>query len=84
VAELLEAVVCREDCDDRVGNLCRVPGLIAALLFRRGLVLLIAGVTFVRRDGMRASRLRVFWRGLVRGARCVGLWIVSPPQTVAW
>ncbi|HXR04923.1 MAG TPA: protein kinase [Verrucomicrobiae bacterium] len=42
-----------------------IPALIAALLFRGGLVLLIARVTFVRKDGMRASRLRVFWRALV-------------------
>ena len=42
-----------------------VPALIAALLFRGGLILLVSGVTFVRRDGARASRLRVFWRGLV-------------------
>ena len=42
-----------------------VPALLAALLFRGGLVLLVSGVTFVRRDGARASRLRVFWRGLV-------------------
>ena len=42
-----------------------VPALIAALIFRGGLVLLAARVTFVRRDGLRASRLRVFWRGLV-------------------
>ncbi|HEX5218663.1 MAG TPA: protein kinase [Verrucomicrobiae bacterium] len=41
------------------------PALIAALLFRGGLVLLVSGVTFVRRDGALASRLRVFWRGLV-------------------
>ena len=42
-----------------------LPALIAALLFRGGLVLRIAGVTFVRRDGRLASRLRVFWRALV-------------------
>jgi hypothetical protein len=41
------------------------PALIAAVLFRGGLVLLVAGVTFVRRDGLRASRLRVFWRAIV-------------------
>jgi hypothetical protein len=41
------------------------PALLSALLFRGGLVLLIANVAFVRRDGMRASRLRVFWRALV-------------------
>lgn len=42
-----------------------LPALFAALLFRGGLVLLIANVTFVRRDGARASRLRVFWRAIV-------------------
>jgi hypothetical protein len=42
-----------------------LPALVAALLFRGGLVLLAASVTFVRRDGAQASRLRVFWRGLV-------------------
>ncbi|MGA2035566.1 MAG: protein kinase [Thermoguttaceae bacterium] len=42
-----------------------IPALIAALLFRGGLVLRMAGVTFVRRDGRRASRRRMFWRALV-------------------
>jgi len=42
-----------------------LPALLAALLFRGGLVLLAARVTFVRKDGQRASRLRVFWRALV-------------------
>jgi hypothetical protein len=42
-----------------------IPALVAALLFRGGLVLLIAGVTFVRRDGQRASRLRLLWRAMV-------------------
>jgi hypothetical protein len=42
-----------------------LPALIAALLFRGGVVLLIAGVTYVRKDGLRASRLRLFWRSLV-------------------
>lgn len=42
-----------------------LPAALAALLFRRGLVLFIARVTFVRRDGTLASRLRVFWRALV-------------------
>jgi hypothetical protein len=42
-----------------------IPALIAALAFRGGLVLLIAGVTFVRKDGQRASRLRLLWRGIV-------------------
>lgn len=42
-----------------------IPALIAALLFRGGVVLLVAGVTFVRKDGQRASRLRLFWRAIV-------------------
>jgi hypothetical protein len=42
-----------------------IPALIAALLFRGGLILLATGVTFVRRDGARASRLRVFGRSLI-------------------
>ena len=42
-----------------------LPALIAALLFRGGLVLLAVGITFVRRDGERASRLRAFWRAVV-------------------
>ena len=42
-----------------------LPALAAALLFRGGLVLLIAGVTFVRPDGARASRGRIFWRSLL-------------------
>ena len=42
-----------------------IPALVAALLFRGGLVLLIAGVTYVRRDGQRASRLRLLWRAMV-------------------
>src|SRR6266511_394453 len=42
-----------------------IPALLAALLFRGGLVLRIANVAFVRRDGARASRLRVFCRALI-------------------
>ena len=41
------------------------PALVCALLFRGGLVLWALGVAIVRTDGVRASRLRVFWRGLV-------------------
>jgi hypothetical protein len=48
-----------------LGIYVAAPALIAALLFRGGLILLIAGVTFVRRDGSRASRLQVFWRSIV-------------------
>ena len=51
-----------------------MPACIAALLFRGGLVLRMAGVTFVRRDGKRASRLRVFWRALVAWSPlCLGI-----------
>jgi len=42
-----------------------LPALLAALLFRGGLMLRMTGVAFVRRDGKRASRLRVLWRALV-------------------
>jgi len=42
-----------------------LPAVAAALVFRGGLVLLAARVTFVRTDGRRASRLRLFWRALV-------------------
>jgi hypothetical protein len=42
-----------------------IPALIVALLFRGGLVLLIAGVTFVQKDGQRASRLRLLWRAIL-------------------
>jgi hypothetical protein len=41
------------------------PAVIAALLFRGGLVQRLAGVTFVRRDGRPASRVRLFWRSIV-------------------
>ena len=41
------------------------PALVAALLFRGGLVLLIAGVTYAKKDGARASRLRLFWRAIL-------------------
>jgi uncharacterized RDD family membrane protein YckC len=42
-----------------------VPSLIAALLFRGGLVLRALGLTIVRNDGESASRFRIFWRSLV-------------------
>jgi len=42
-----------------------LPALVCALLFRGGLVLWALGVAIVRADGVRASRLRVFWRSLV-------------------
>lgn len=41
-----------------------LPAILAAILFRGGLILLAANMTFVRRDGKRASRLRVLVRAL--------------------
>ncbi len=54
-----------------------LPALVAALLFRGGVVLLIAGVTYVRKDGARASRLRLFWRALVAWSPVVPLFAVA-------
>jgi eukaryotic-like serine/threonine-protein kinase len=54
-----------------------VPAVIAALLFRGGVVLLIAGVTYVRRDGARASRLRLLWRAILTWGPALGLFMVS-------
>ncbi len=48
-----------------IGIYVGVPAVLAAVLFRRGLVLVIAGVSFVRPDGRKASRGRLFWRSLV-------------------
>lgn len=42
-----------------------LPALVAALLFRGGPLLRLLGLAVVRRDGERASRLRVLWRGLI-------------------
>ena len=42
-----------------------VPAIIAALCLRSGLVLLVFGLSVVRKDGRRASRIRVFWRSLL-------------------
>jgi hypothetical protein len=46
------------------GEVVAFLSLACALLFRGGLVLRLLGVTIVKRDGSRASRLRVFWRSL--------------------
>jgi hypothetical protein len=54
-----------------------VPAVVAALAFRGGLLLLAARVTFVRRDGARASRLRVFWRALVAWSPLLGAFLLS-------
>jgi hypothetical protein len=54
-----------------------LPALIAALLFRGGVVLLIAGVTYVRKDGLRASRLRLLWRSLVAWSPVVPMFALA-------
>ena len=50
-----------------------LPALLAALLFRGGLLLRVLGLAVVRKDGARASRLRVFWRSLVAWSPIVGV-----------
>jgi uncharacterized RDD family membrane protein YckC len=45
-----------------------LPAMIAALCFRGGLVLLIFGVGVVRKNGLPASRIRVFWRSFLTWA----------------
>jgi hypothetical protein len=54
-----------------------LPALIAALLFRGGVVLLIAGVTYVRKDGVRASRLRLLWRAIMTWGPVVPVFFVA-------
>lgn len=59
------------------------PAIIAALCFRGGLVLLICGVGVVRKDGLPASRIRVFWRSLLTWAApfiaaAVGILLLNP------
>jgi hypothetical protein len=54
-----------------------LPAVIAALLFRGGVVLLIAGVAYVRRDGQRASRLRLLWRAMVAWSPALLLFIMA-------
>ena len=53
------------------------PAVVAALLFRGGVVLLIAGVTYVRRDGARASRLRLLWRSMVAWGAVFPVFVVA-------
>jgi hypothetical protein len=44
---------------------CALPSLVAAVLFRGGLVLRMLGLAVVKKDGARASRLRIFWRSVI-------------------
>jgi uncharacterized RDD family membrane protein YckC len=55
-----------------------IPSMAAAVAFRRGLVLRIAGVTLVRRDGKPASRLRLFSRSLVTWVPIAGALVLVP------
>ncbi len=62
------------------------PALIAALFFRGGLVLRLAGVALVGRDGTRAARWRVFWRALVAWVPVVasiGLYLSPKPSPLS-
>jgi uncharacterized RDD family membrane protein YckC len=45
-----------------------LPGLIATIAFRRGIIMLAFGVDCVTRVGVLASRLRMLWRWLVFNA----------------
>jgi len=54
-----------------------LPAVVAALLFRCGVVLLIAGVRYVRKDGVRASRLRLLWRAIVAWCPAVPVFFVA-------
>lgn len=54
-----------------------LPALVAALAFRGGVVLLIAGVTYVRKDGARASRLRLLWRAIVTWSPAVLMFVAA-------
>jgi eukaryotic-like serine/threonine-protein kinase len=54
-----------------------LPALVAAVLFRCGVVLLIAGVRYVRKDGVRASRLRLLWRAVVAWCPAVPVFAVT-------
>jgi eukaryotic-like serine/threonine-protein kinase len=42
-----------------------LPSLLMALCFRGGLVLRMLGLAVVKKDGTPASRLRIFWRGVI-------------------
>jgi hypothetical protein len=48
-----------------------IPGLLAAIVFGRGLIMMLFGVRCVTRSGQRASRLRMLWRTLVLHAPAV-------------
>lgn len=45
-----------------------IPGLAAALVFRRGMIMRIFGVDCVTRTGAAASRLRMLWRSMMFNA----------------
>jgi uncharacterized RDD family membrane protein YckC len=65
-----------------------LPALLAAFLFRGGLVLLAFRLAIVRRDGVRASRWRIGWRALVSWSPVFGwpfiLLLLRPALGVTW
>jgi hypothetical protein len=50
-----------------------IPSMICAVLFRRGLLMFIFGISLVTKDGSRVSRLRALWRNLIVWSPCVPL-----------
>ncbi len=66
-----------------------LPSLIAAVLFRGGLVLRLWGLAVVRNDGSRASRLRLLWRGVIAWSPVIAFAVVSlgwkpGPAGISW
>ncbi len=65
-----------------------LPALLAALLFRGGLVLRALRLAVVRRDGAQASRLRVLWRCMVAWAPLLlaplPMLLLRPALGVVW
>jgi hypothetical protein len=59
-----------------------LPAMLAALLFRGGLILRALRIAVVRSDGRPASRLRLCWRGIVSWAPVllwpVGFFLLKP------
>lgn len=51
-----------------------IPAIIAALLFRKGLVMLSCGVSVSVKNSRPAGRLRCFWRSLVAWSP----WVIAP------
>ena len=54
-----------------------LPSLLAAGLFRGGLVLRLLGLTVVRSDGSRPSRLRLLWRAVIAWSPVIAFSLAS-------